>query len=174
MGVGKVPNVDGNFLALGWMNSKPVHLLATGSANYVVKIRRCVKDHKEEFAIPIALSRYHRYMGGVDQNDFKRISRYSVQQSYHARKWFKSIFLGMFDLSVTNAYILHHAVHNEGSVFFKSREQFMHSLVDGTLNFLDVEDSTFFPRRNITDVVEDEEAALFDNPEHEILEIQPG
>jgi hypothetical protein len=133
MGVGKVPNVDGNFLALGWMNSKPVHLLATGSANYVVKIRRCVKDHKEEFAIPIALSRYHRYMGGVDQNDFKRISRYSVQQSYHARKWFKSIFLGMFDLSVTNAYILYHAVHK--GLYFLSHAS------DGMLNFLDVEDS---------------------------------
>lgn len=174
MGVGKVPNVDGNFLALGWMDSKPVHLLATGSANYAVKTRRRVKDHKEEFAIPIALSRYHRYMGGVHQNNFMRMSRYSVQQSYHARKWFKSIFLSMFDLSVTNAYILHHAVHKEGTSLFKTREQFMYSLVDGMLNFLDADDPMFSLRREIPNVVEDQEATLFDSPYHELLEIQSG
>ncbi len=172
MGVGNVADVEGDFLALGWMDSKPVHLLATGSANYAVKIRRRVKDQKHEFAIPVALSRYHRYMGGVDQNDFMRMSRYSVQQSYHARKWFKSIFLSMFDLSVTNAYILHHSVHKEGTALFKSREQFMYSLVDGMLNFLDADETVL--RRIVPDVIEDEEAALFDAPEHELCEIQSG
>lgn len=45
-------------------------------------------------------------MGGVDIHDQLRLQRYSVQLAFVFRKYYKSLWLGLVDLALVNAYIL--------------------------------------------------------------------
>lgn len=45
----------GNFLAVGWMDSKPVHLLATGISNYPPALLRRVAGVPHDVTIPKAI-----------------------------------------------------------------------------------------------------------------------
>ena len=135
-----VPRTPGTFLAMGWMDSKPVHLLSTGMSNAPYQLLRRILGVAREFTIPTALYRYHKFMGGVDQSDFMRMARYSVQQSYHTRKWYKSIFLSLLDLSIVNAYILHNIAFPYGTPRYKSRPDFMYSLADEMVNYVHIEE----------------------------------
>ncbi|POM72257.1 Hypothetical protein PHPALM_11057 [Phytophthora palmivora] len=49
---------------------------------------------------------YHRWMGGVDVHDQLRLQRYSLQQQTKCKKYYKTIFLGLVDVAVVNAYIV--------------------------------------------------------------------
>ncbi|EGZ29524.1 hypothetical protein PHYSODRAFT_376934, partial [Phytophthora sojae] len=46
---------------------------------------------------------YHRSMGGVGVHDQLRM-RYSVQLAYKTRKYYKTLFLGLFDMALVNAF----------------------------------------------------------------------
>ncbi|POM80761.1 Hypothetical protein PHPALM_1360 [Phytophthora palmivora] len=46
-------------------------------------------------------------MGGVDVHDQLRMQRYSVQLAYKTRKYYKTLFLGLFDMALVNAFIVH-------------------------------------------------------------------
>lgn len=50
---------------------------------------------------------YHRWMGGVDVHDQLRLQRYSVQLCYKTRKYYKTLFLGLLDMALVNAFIVH-------------------------------------------------------------------
>ncbi|ETI38981.1 hypothetical protein F443_15376 [Phytophthora nicotianae P1569] len=73
-----------NMTAICWLDRKPVHFLSV------------IKD-------------YHRFMGGVDMHDQLRLQRYSVQRAITYRKYYKSLFLGLVDLAITNWFIVHRA-----------------------------------------------------------------
>ncbi|ETP08899.1 hypothetical protein F441_15200 [Phytophthora nicotianae CJ01A1] len=73
-----------NMTAICWLDRKPVHVLSV------------IKD-------------YHRFMGGVDMHDQLRLQRYSVQRAITYRKYYKSLFLGLVDLAITNWFIVHRA-----------------------------------------------------------------
>jgi hypothetical protein len=45
-------------------------------------------------------------MGGVDQHDYLRMARYSVQTAHVFKKWYKLFFLAMLDMTLVNSYIL--------------------------------------------------------------------
>jgi hypothetical protein len=65
---------------------------------------------------PKLIRHYHRWMGGVDVNDQLRMQRYSVQLSYKTRKYYKTFFLGLFDMALVNAFIVfryHKKVNNQ-------------------------------------------------------------
>ena len=143
----------GQFLAVGWMDSKPVHLLATGISNDPISLLRRVAGVPREFTIPKAMHRYHKYMGGVDQSDFMRMARYSVQQAYHTRKWYKSIFLSLFDLAIVNAYILHNIVFPVDKPIFLTRPEFMYALADEMIHYVHMLDVTGVKRRRGGDKV---------------------
>ncbi|KAE9350003.1 hypothetical protein PF008_g6657 [Phytophthora fragariae] len=51
---------------------------------------------------------YHRWMGGVDVHDQLRTQRYSVQLAYKTRKYYKTLFMGLFDMALVSAFIVHH------------------------------------------------------------------
>uniref|UniRef100_H3H9U0 PiggyBac transposable element-derived protein domain-containing protein n=1 Tax=Phytophthora ramorum TaxID=164328 RepID=H3H9U0_PHYRM len=53
--------------------------------------------------------------GGVDVHDQLRMQRYSVQLSYKTRKYYKTLFLGLFDMALMNAFIVfrHHKKLND-------------------------------------------------------------
>jgi hypothetical protein len=46
-------------------------------------------------------------MGGVDRHDQLRLQRYSLQMSFRCKKYYKSLFLGLVDLVIVNAFISH-------------------------------------------------------------------
>ena len=161
---------DGTFVAMGWMDSKPVHVLSTGTCNHPVSILRRVGRAVKKFTVPTVIRRYHKYMGGVDQSDFMRMARYSVQQSYHARYWYKSIFLSLFDLAITNAYILHNVVYGNKHSKNLGRDGFMYALAEGMVNY-EVQHETRAAKRKAA-----EESPYFKGPDshgsHRIMEIQ--
>lgn len=45
-------------------------------------------------------------MGGVDIHDQLRLQRYSLQLSVRFRKYYKTVFLGLVDMALVNAYII--------------------------------------------------------------------
>jgi hypothetical protein len=49
---------------------------------------------------------YHRWMGGVDVHDQLRLQRYSLQLAVTFRKYYKTVFLGLVDMAVVNAFIV--------------------------------------------------------------------
>ena len=46
-------------------------------------------------------------MGGVDVHDQLRLQRYSIQRAIRMRKYYKTIFLGLVDLAMVNAFVVH-------------------------------------------------------------------
>ncbi|GMF32242.1 unnamed protein product [Phytophthora fragariaefolia] len=56
---------------------------------------------------PASASEYQRWMGGVDVHDQLRLQTYSLQTSTKFKKYYKSLFLGLVDMALVNAYISH-------------------------------------------------------------------
>ncbi len=95
-------------IALCWMDSKPVHMLATGaSTGEGVVERRDKRGHMQQIPCPKAMLDYHKWMGGVDIHDQLRLQRYSLQLSMRFKKYYKSLFLGLVDMALVNAFIIY-------------------------------------------------------------------
>ncbi|ETO84014.1 hypothetical protein F444_02044 [Phytophthora nicotianae P1976] len=95
-------------VACHWWDRKPVHYLATGVSMAEDKIRRNLKAAGQStFPCPKLVTDYQRWMGGVDVHDQLRLQTYSVQTAFRFRKYYKGLFLGLFDLALVNAYITH-------------------------------------------------------------------
>ncbi|POM80586.1 Hypothetical protein PHPALM_1556 [Phytophthora palmivora] len=73
------------------------------------KTQHMRRVHGEMKAIPAPelVRDYHRWMGGVGVHDQLRKQRYSVQLAYKTRKYYKTLFLGLFDMALVNAFIVH-------------------------------------------------------------------
>ncbi|KAG3237775.1 hypothetical protein PI124_g17241 [Phytophthora idaei] len=69
-------------------------------------VMRRVNGEVKPVPAPELVRDYHRWMGGVDVNDQLRMQRYSVQLSYKTRKYYKTLFLGLLDMTFVNAYIV--------------------------------------------------------------------
>ena len=94
-----------NLTASVWQDTKPVTVIATNAQTLPLDtVQRKLKtgDYKT-FDCPEAISIYNRYMGGVDKND-------QLRQYYHVRlkckKYYKYLFWMIFDVAVTNSFIL--------------------------------------------------------------------
>ncbi|POM67279.1 Hypothetical protein PHPALM_16759, partial [Phytophthora palmivora] len=107
-----------------WMDRTPVHLLTSGGSrqtttvskcNYVIADVRRIHGDMQPIPAPELVRDYHRWMGGVDVHDQLRMQRYSVQLCYKTRKYYKTLFLGLLDMALVNAYIVfrHHKKLND-------------------------------------------------------------
>ena len=95
-------------IALSWMDSKPVHMLATGSSiEESTVVRRNRDGSVYHVPCPKPMLDYHRWMGGVDIHDQLRLQRYSIQLAIRFKKYCKSIFLGLVDMALVNAFIIY-------------------------------------------------------------------
>ncbi|KAG4063321.1 hypothetical protein PC123_g1853 [Phytophthora cactorum] len=56
---------------------------------------------------PSAMRDYYRWMGGVDIQEQLRLQRYSLQFSVRFRKYYQTIFLGLVDMAMVNAFIVY-------------------------------------------------------------------
>jgi hypothetical protein len=89
---------------------------------FCVVVRR-VHREMQPVPAPELVRDYHRWMGGVDVHDQLRMQRYSVQLSYKTRKYYKTLFLGLFDMALVNAFIVfrHHKKLNDNRPQGKKR-----------------------------------------------------
>ncbi|POM59187.1 LOW QUALITY PROTEIN: hypothetical protein PHPALM_32124 [Phytophthora palmivora] len=87
-------------VALSWTDNKPVRFLA--------EVKRRERDGSLSVVPCLRLVRdYHEAMGGVDIHDRLRLQRYSIRRAIRMRKYYKTIFLGLVDLALVNAFIVH-------------------------------------------------------------------
>ena len=96
----------GNLVVSLWQDNRPVTMLSTNaqaSANITVQ-RRQKDGSRTEVPCPESVVLYNRYMGGVDRGDQLR-QYYSVRTKSH--KMYKYIFWFIFDVTITNAYVLY-------------------------------------------------------------------
>uniref|UniRef100_H3H361 PiggyBac transposable element-derived protein domain-containing protein n=1 Tax=Phytophthora ramorum TaxID=164328 RepID=H3H361_PHYRM len=94
--------------AIRWYDKQGVHVLATGgSAEYDRIVRRDpLTGQDAELIAPRIVKDYQILMGGVDVHDQLRLQRYSLQLARRYKKYYKSLFLGLIDLAIVNAYIV--------------------------------------------------------------------
>ena len=92
-------------MASVWMDKKPVHLLSTlAQADVTHTAQRKQKDGSRlSVQCPDAVVLYNQYMAGVDKGDQLR-QYYRVRTK--CRKNYKCIFWFLFDVAITNSYIL--------------------------------------------------------------------
>ena len=96
----------GNVVATSWKDNRVVNVVSTlASPNETTTVNRRNKDGTTNAVpCPICIALYNKYMGGVDHAD-------QLRGYYHVRwkcmKNYKYIFSFLFDVAVTNAFILH-------------------------------------------------------------------
>ena len=99
---------QGNLTVSVWQDSRPVVTIATNAdPTTTTSVARKNRDGTtNSYTCPHSIAAYNHYMGGVDRNDQLR-GYYHVRLK--CRKFYKYIFWFLFDLSITNAYILYHS-----------------------------------------------------------------
>ncbi|KAE8960380.1 hypothetical protein PR001_g30404, partial [Phytophthora rubi] len=93
--------------AVMWMDRNPVHMLSSGGSRQAVAVLRRIHGQIQSVLAPELVRDYHRSMGGVDVHDQLRMQRYSVQLCYKRRKYYKTLFLGLLDMALVNAFIVY-------------------------------------------------------------------
>ena len=95
----------GCLTAVVWQDKRPVHVLSTLSQpGDTAKVSRRQRDGSvAEVSCPSAILTYTKYMGGVDLGDQFR-KYYAVRLK--CNKNYKYFFRFIFDVSITNAFIL--------------------------------------------------------------------
>ena len=95
----------GELVVTLWKDTKVVMMASTNAQpNKIEKVKRKLKTgERKEVDCPNSVSLYNKYMGGVDRNDQTR-NYYHVRTK--CRKSYKYFFWFLFDVAISNAYIL--------------------------------------------------------------------
>ncbi|OWZ11640.1 hypothetical protein PHMEG_00015314 [Phytophthora megakarya] len=92
-----------------WWDRNPVQFLGTGSSREMdtcLTRTRGSRGIRNPIPCPSMICDYHNWMGGVDVHDQLRLQCYSIQMQTWCKKYYKSIFMGLVDAAVVNAYIV--------------------------------------------------------------------
>ena len=98
---------DGPLMGLKWMDKRQVVMLSTIHDATVVEKRRrtrAIAGGVEVIRKPKVIEEYNMNMGGVDKGD-QLVTYYGF--SHRTTKWYKRVFLHLFEVSLVNAYILY-------------------------------------------------------------------
>ena len=88
-----------------WLDNQPVTMLSSNCQPEMTAVQRKQKDGTRiQVSCPKSVVSYNTYMSGVDRGDQLR-QYYHIR--YKSRKNYKYIFWFLFDVSVTNSYILY-------------------------------------------------------------------
>lgn len=97
-----------DLFACSWLDNKPVYFLSCGvTTQKTSMIRKEKSGSSSDVPCPEFVASYNKYMNGVDAHDQLRLQRYSVQRSLRFKKYYKTLFFGLFDMALVNAYIVH-------------------------------------------------------------------
>ncbi|KAE9271849.1 hypothetical protein PR003_g30388, partial [Phytophthora rubi] len=103
--------------------------------------------------------------GGVDIHDQLRMQRYSIQGCYKSRKYYKTLFLGLLDMALVNAFIVfrhHRNVNNQRPAkHFAFFETLMEQLlaIDSPEAYATIEEATCAQERTAASPVRQASAA---------------
>ena len=113
-----------------WQDNRPVVVASTNcDPTQVTLVQRCLKDgSRTSIPCPSSISLHNKYMSGFDNNDQLR-GYYSVRTK--GKKCYKYIWWFVFDVAVTNMYIL--AKHHSPASI-KSVKQFRASLASAIIS----------------------------------------
>ncbi|KAE9028494.1 hypothetical protein PR001_g11722 [Phytophthora rubi] len=94
-----------------WWDNQGVFVLAAGGSASLDRIvrRDPASGEQVEVMCPRFVKDYQTFMGGVDVHDQLRLQRYSLQLARRYKKYYKSLFLGLMDLAIVNAFIIYNA-----------------------------------------------------------------
>ncbi|GMG16321.1 unnamed protein product [Phytophthora fragariaefolia] len=122
-------------VAVAWMDNKPVRFLATGCSTQTTHVSRRERDGSvSAVPCPQLVRDYHEAMGGVDVHDQLRLQRYSIQRAIRMRKYYKTIFLGLVDIAMVNAFIIHKIAMRRRGKPVPTHAAFMRQLHTDLLN----------------------------------------
>ncbi len=99
-----------NVGATAWMDTKVVMMMYTSCdpTKSSTVLRRKKDGTRDPVTCPVAIKVYNEKMGGVDRGDQLR-GYYQVRMK--CRKVYKYIYNFLFDVAITNAFIIHHLSH---------------------------------------------------------------
>ncbi|KAJ0393825.1 hypothetical protein ATCC90586_008648 [Pythium insidiosum] len=90
------------------LDNKPAYFLESDVSTRKTSIRRKEKDGSVvDVECPVFIANYNTYMNGADALDPLRLQRYSIQRSMRMKKYYQSFVLGLLDMAIVNAYIVH-------------------------------------------------------------------
>ena len=104
---------SGDIVITLWQDTKPVLCISNNAqpTETVIVSRKRKDGSKIEITCPKALKMYNTYMGGVDLND--QLRKY-YNFNFKSRKSYKYIFFFLFQLAITNSFILSKQYTNLG------------------------------------------------------------
>ena len=123
---------SGNLLAVRWVDKRDVFLISNIHSTGMVEITRKTREVIQK---PLMIDQYNHYMGGVDKCDQYQ-SNYDIARK--SRKWWKKVFLRMFELAVINSYIVYRALNPEinGKKANRSHRLFRFALIHEMVQIL--------------------------------------
>ncbi|KAE9019498.1 hypothetical protein PR001_g13862 [Phytophthora rubi] len=130
-----------------WMDRNPVHMLSSGGSREPVTVMRRIHGNLQPIPALGLVRDYHRWMGGVDIHDQLRMQRYSVQLAYKTRKYYKTLFLGLVDMALVNAFIVHRLYRKQINKRHMKHYAFLEMLMEQLLavdedTFVEIEEAT--------------------------------
>ena len=109
----------GVLTAVVWKDSRPVKFMANFFMDGREMISRRQKGSTaQQYAAPMLLKLYNKYMGGVDQADHIMQKNNCQRRS---RKWHHSLFYQAINITLHNAYVLYQKDYDAASEEFRAR-----------------------------------------------------
>ncbi|ETP27685.1 hypothetical protein F442_23038 [Phytophthora nicotianae P10297] len=102
-----------SMIAVSWMDNRPVHFIATGCSTEPATLSRREGSAVVDVPAPRLVKEYQDGMGGADVHDQLRLQRYSIQGAMKMRKYYHTIFLGLVDMALINAFIIFRRVQGD-------------------------------------------------------------
>ncbi|OWZ08758.1 hypothetical protein PHMEG_00018648 [Phytophthora megakarya] len=92
----------------GWTKTRFTCFQVEAVKRKFKSVERRINGEVKFLPAPNFVGDYHLSMGGVDVHDQLRMQRYSVQLAYKLRKYYKTLVRGLLDMTIVNAFIVHH------------------------------------------------------------------
>ncbi|POM66722.1 Hypothetical protein PHPALM_17369 [Phytophthora palmivora] len=139
-------------VAVAWMDSSPVHMIAIGCSTIPTSVTRRNKSTGalDRVPCPQLIADYHAGMGGVDTHDQLRLQSYSLQQCVAFKKYYRQLFLGFVDMAVVNGFILHKLVLKKSGHRLPTHAEYMRRLHN---ELMGVSAATFEANMNAEELV---------------------
>jgi hypothetical protein len=88
-----------------WLDGNVVTILSNCDGTSQSNVKRRVGNEVVIQLCPAIIPNYNKYMQGVDRHDQLR-ERFSTSTGHSFKKWYKKLSFALFDIAVTNAYVL--------------------------------------------------------------------
>jgi hypothetical protein len=109
---------DTKLRVVSWYDNKWVTLISTFGRVTGATVKRVVTKNKVrsvgDIPAPWVVLMYNRLMGGVDLGDQLR-SAAKIEKTFGTKKWHHKLFLGLFAMAMTNAFILYKTFNSDAS-----------------------------------------------------------